>query len=112
MFFDFWFLNLFRILIVINYNDNLIYNRRQNSNIQFEASQFWIRELEEKIIDLGSRFRSGDAIHGTNEALLPTTVGINSKLSFPINIIIEELEEITSLAYSTNSSLDRSWIYR
>ncbi len=85
--------------------------RRQKANIPFEESHLWITEIEEKVFDLGSRFRTGSAVYGSGDQGV-TTVGISGRNSFPLAVIIEELEEITSLALSDNPSLNRGWVYR
>jgi hypothetical protein len=91
---------------------SLALSRRQKTNVPFESSQFWIHELEEKVIDLGSRFRSGNPLNGSGERNHTTTVGISGRNCFPLLIVIEELEELTALALIDNPSFSRGWVAR
>lgn len=80
-------------------------------NVPFELTNNWIHELEEKVLDLGTRFRSGNPLNGSSEATL-TTVGISGRNCFPLLVLIEELEEITSWALLDNPTFNRGWVYR
>jgi hypothetical protein len=64
------------------------------------------------MIDLGTRFRSGNPLNGSGESNLTTTVGMSGRNCFPLLVVIEELEDITALALIDNPSFSRGWVSR
>ena len=51
-------------------------------------------------------------MNGSSEIVSTTSVGISGRNCFPLLVVIEELEEVTSLALVDSPSFNRGWVYR
>lgn len=75
-------------------------------------------ELQERILELGSRFRIDSPIHGGAQAGVQTSsVNVGGRTCFPVLALLEELEEVTAEAghaladSEQGDSFDRRWVY-
>jgi hypothetical protein len=85
--------------------------------VRFEEHRQWLPELQERILELGSRFRIDSPIHGGAQAGAQTSsLNVGGRTCFPVLSLVEELEEVTAeaghaFADAEQDNFDRRWVY-
>ena len=91
--------------------------RGQKTSVRFEEYKQWLPELQERILELGSRFRINSPIHGGQVVNHTASVNTGGRMCFPVLTLLEELEEITAelgqacARSEQGGDFDRRWVH-